>query len=162
MKEEVLKLEYQEVFENGVAVRIVHQDEKILKRGRFEDEEVKVFSCRCPDFDCDNLCIRGVNKKRDNDIFIVSKEEAETIKYRVKKINEKYGIEKRWRAEIRDKYFLATCNGTVECYIEDKYKFDDECYNFGNYFKTKEQADEALERVKKTLADYQEELKCNM
>lgn len=161
MRKDVLVLEYQEVF-GEVVVRIVHQDEEVLKRGEFKDEDIKVSSTSVPDFDDGELFIRGVTRKYDNRVFVVSKEEAEIIKERVKTINEKYGRKERWRAHGGERYYviefskfgnIGICNEKdIDC------SFDNNFYELGNYFKTREQAEEACKRVKKVLEQYQQEL----
>ena len=98
MIKEVLKLEYQEVFDK-VAVRVVYQDEEVLKRGEFKDEDIDVFSCWKPQFTEGELHIKCV-KECDNNIFLVSKQEAEIIKEKVRKINEKYGAKERCSRKI--------------------------------------------------------------
>lgn len=79
MKEDILILEYQEVFDT-IACRIVHQDEEVLNRYRFSDESLDVYSDSYPSFHSGKLYIRGKYRSHDDRIFLVSKEEAEIIK----------------------------------------------------------------------------------
>ncbi len=160
MRKDVLVLEYQEVF-GEVAVRIVHQDEEVLKRGEFGDKDIEVYSACNPSFGYGTLYIRGITREDDSRVFVVSKEEAEIIKERVKAINEKYGIKERWRADVRGAYFSIVRDYgkfTVEDYTEDNDYVDDNHYNSNNYFQTREQAKEALNRIKEILSQYQKEL----
>lgn len=154
MQKDVLILEYQEVFDK-VAVRIVYQDENILQRGIFVDNELDVFSTHFSPHFNGSLHIRGINEVFDNDCFLVSKEDAEIIKDKVKAINKKYV---RWRAEYDEFYWIVnfdcTPHRTRECLLEA----DEEAYRLGNYFKTQEQAEEACRRVKEVLKQYQEKL----
>ena len=65
----------------------------------------------------------------------------------------------RWRA-IGGKYYFSF-NGTtfdLDCYTECFDKNDANHYNYGNYFRTKEQAEEAARLVKETLRKYHEEI----
>ena len=160
MRKEVLTLEYKEVFDK-VAVRIVHQDEEVLKRGEFEDNSIKVFSISSPDFGGDKLFIRGDYAKLDNDVFVVSKEEAETIKEQVKAINHKYG-KYNWRAEEGGFYYSMGLspfgNFAVVIHKEQHSEFDDNFYKCGNYFKTRDQIEIAIKRMKDALKQYQDEL----
>ena len=105
-KEKVLEIETQEVFDK-VAVRIKHQNFEVLKRGGFYDEETEVESDWKPEYIKDNnkLYIQGKDESEDSRIFLVDKEDLKNILEKVNKINEKYGIPKRWRAEENDCYY---------------------------------------------------------
>lgn len=56
---------------------------------------------------------------------------------------------KRWRAEVGEIYYCFTSNFKTEDYCEENDSFDDEAYDLGNYFKTKEEAQEAADKLKK-------------
>ena len=56
---------------------------------------------------------------------------------------------KRWRAEKGGKYYSLTSNFKVEDYIEDNDCFDNEAYDSGNYFQTKEEAQEVKDKLNK-------------
>lgn len=77
--------------------------------------------------------------------FLIRNEIIEHLKDIVNAINEKYGIPKRWRAGVDDHYY--TIFGEK---IEKKSFADDNFYNLGNYFKTKEEA----EKVKEELDEF--------
>ena len=47
--EKVLEIEAQEVFDK-VAIRIKYQNFEVLKRGEFEDREIKVLSYNAPEY----------------------------------------------------------------------------------------------------------------
>ena len=64
-----------------------------------------------------------------------------------------------WRADAGEEYYHL---GTQGIPMEDKEGgliADANRYKFGNYFHTKEQAEEAAKRVKETLRNYHEEIK---
>lgn len=64
----------------------------------------------------------------------------------------------RWRAKYDEKYYYVSTEGIV---LEDKeggHIIDDNRYKFGNYFRTKEQAEEAAKRIKEVLCNYHEEI----
>lgn len=153
--ENVLELEYQEVF-NKVAVRIKHQNEDILKRSKFKDEEIGVRSASYPDFNSKDLYIRGCDYDEDSHFDIVSKEKAEQIKEKVRKINEKYGIRKRWRAKNGDKYFCITRDlgdFIVDKWTDDRCISDNKNYESNNYFETREGAERVLEKIKQVFKE---------
>ncbi len=97
-----------------------------------------------------------MDSSHDDDCFVCTNKEKKIIKEKVKAINEKYGKPKRWRAEYCGEYFLVTSHGKVRAAIDYKYDYDTNRYNFGNYFKTKEQAKKALGRMKEVLKEVTE------
>ena len=149
-KEEVLKIESQEVFDS-VAFRIVYQNEEILKRGEFKDYKINVFSIVRIGYHDNCFYIRGSKKDSDSGAFVVSKEQFKEIENKVKLINEKYGIEKKWRAERGEKYFYVRYNFEVNCFIDNYSNTDNKTYKAGNYFKTKEEAEKVAEQFKKVI-----------
>lgn len=152
IKEEVLKIESQEVFDS-VAFRIVYQNEKVLKRGEFKDDKIKVFSGCGIGYYNNFFYIRGSKKDSDSEAFVVSKEVFKDIENKVKLINEKYGVEKKWRAEKNGVYFYINFDFSViktqECY----YDGDVRLYKAHNYFKTREEAELVAEKFRKILEE---------
>lgn len=64
----------------------------------------------------------------------------------------------RWRAKKGGYYYFIDVNLTVKS-IDDTYStFDNELWDAFNYFRTKEQAEEAARRVKEVLRRYHEEI----
>lgn len=145
-KEKVLEIESQEVFDR-VAIRIKYQNFEVLKRGEFEDRGIGVVSFNNPCYlpsPYNQLHLKGKSKIEDNSIFTVAKEEFKNIKNMVEAINEKYGIPKRWRAKRGEKHFSILFTGEVMSFSEYYDKFDNDRYDLGNYFKTKEQAQKVV------------------
>ena len=150
-KEKVLEIEYQEVFDK-VAVRIKYQNFEVLKRGKFYDEETEVESCGVPEYikDDNKLYIQGKEEEKDSKILLVDKEDLKEILKIVNKINEKYGIPKRWRAEEGEYYYYISLDlGIIKTKSYSNDDFEDERYNLGNYFKTKEEAEKVKEELDK-------------
>lgn len=56
-----------------------------------------------------------------------------------------------WRAESGGRYYYVNHTGIVEDDVETNHYFDDENYKFGNYFKTREQAESAHKKIKHLL-----------
>lgn len=72
---------------------------------------------------------------------------------------ERKRVEKiRWRASSDERYYYI--NHLLDCHsdIEESHIFDEERWNVGNYFKNKEQAEEAIKRIKEVLYNYHEEI----
>ena len=64
----------------------------------------------------------------------------------------------RWRAKKGENYFfLNRTTFEVDHYYECFDEVDAKLYKYGNYFRTREQAEEAARRVKETLRKYHEE-----
>lgn len=152
-KEKVLEIEFQEVFDK-VAVRIVYQNEKILERSIFRDEEIGVESVCVPNFKSKTLYLRGCDKYEDNHCELVSKEKVEEIKEKVRKINDKYGIPKSWRAKNGEKYyFINVCYFDIFETTDNYEQFDKTQYELGNYFRTKQEAQSKLDQILQILGD---------
>ena len=147
-KEKVLEIEYQEVFDS-VVFRIKYQNDEILKRGKFEDWDIRVISNDNESVGYHNihdfLNIRNNYKRADTRNFLVTKTEFKSIKERVEKLNEKYGIPKRWRAEELEEYYYIGSNGIVWSVGEEFSDEDNDHYNLGNYFQTKEEAQKVVD-----------------
>lgn len=64
----------------------------------------------------------------------------------------------RWRAEEGKDYFFVDSRGNIVEYEENSNCIDEDSYEFGNYFRTEEQAKEATKRMKEVLCKYHEEI----
>ena len=60
----------------------------------------------------------------------------------------------RWRANKGETYFYIMTGGKIDSSIEDKECTDDMRYDFGNYFKTKEEAEVAAKQIKQVLNNF--------
>lgn len=156
----VLTLEYQKVFGTKVAIQIVYQDCTILKKGEFFDSELNVISSKRFGFDFDDdtkrLFILGSNEELDFDAIIVTEEDAEIIKDKVRKLNEKYGKLKRWKGSCGDKYyFIQFANDGME--IEGTEELNDSIdlsyWQYGNYFKTEEEAQKVVDKIEEIFKE---------
>nr|DAJ81262.1 MAG TPA: hypothetical protein [Caudoviricetes sp.] len=64
----------------------------------------------------------------------------------------------RWRAEDGKEYYYVDNQEIIIVDKEDGHWADENRYRIGNYFHTREQAEEAARRVKETLRKYHEEI----
>lgn len=62
---------------------------------------------------------------------------------------------KRWRAECGEKYIRITSCGEKSTIFDHRDKYDDRMWLIGNYFKTEEQADDAMIEILKFWENYQ-------
>lgn len=78
---------------------------------------------------------------------LVEKTKAETISK---------PIGKRWKGKKNDTYYSITSEGDLVDDVENESAYDDSCYQFGNYFKTIDEADFAREKqfTYQQLSDY--------
>jgi len=84
----------------------------------------------------------------------LSEEEREQLMGLIKKANQTH--QKRWRGEKNDVYYSITGDGKIVDARESEYTCDNDFYQIGNYFKTKEEAEFELNRrlVYQELKDY--------
>ena len=157
-KEEVLEIEFKELWDNNFAWKIVKQNEEILKRNEFIDKELNVESFRLPEFLSlkNKLYIRGSEKRRDNDIQICTSEEKALIEEKVKAVNEKYGITKRWRGKYNEMYCYIDEFFEIKTAYEREIEKDNERYKVGNYFEIGKEALEYAEYMKKKSLEWHE------
>ena len=143
-RENVLKIEHRKVFDK-YAVRIVYQNDDILKRNIFDDCGVKSVSHI--DYRDDVFYIRGGNHEKDEDVILVDESQMQDIFEKVNKVNEKYGIVKRWRASFGNWYYAIFSNGEVCSVTEKESTVDNDRYEIGNYFKSIEEAKRVMDSV---------------
>nr|DAS18445.1 MAG TPA: hypothetical protein [Caudoviricetes sp.] len=157
VKETVLEIEFQPVFDKW-AWRISKQDEDILPRGIFEDKNLKVATDYKPEYkkEINYLYVKGVFSEHDNDIDICSTEEKALLEEKVKAINEKYGIKKRWRANFGGEYCFIDDNFSIKWDRDKEYFVDNRKYENGNYFETKTEAEEYAEYMKQKSLEWHE------
>ena len=88
--------------------------------------------------------------------YLLSDFEKEKLEKLIKAINEKYGIKRRWRANKYEHYhFLGNvfeiCESTEMGFVEDIERYQD-----GNYFRTKEEAEEYRDYIVKKSLEWHE------
>ena len=156
-KENVLEIEFQPVFDKW-AWKITKQNVDILKREKLRDEELRVYSVVMPQYlkKDDKLAIWGENCDADKDINICTSEEKALIEEKVKAINEKYGVKKRWWADKDRRYYFIDDEFSIRCSIEENLDLDSIRYRIGNYFKTEQEAQEYAEYMKKKSLEWHE------
>ncbi len=111
-----------------------------------------------PDFvkDTNYLFIRGGDEEGDGIISICTAEEKALIEEKVRAINKKYGIRKRWRADFDGEYCFIDDNFSIKWDRDKEYFVDNRKYENGNYFQTKEEAEEYAEYIKKCSLEWHE------
>lgn len=154
-KENVLEIEYQEVFDK-VAVRIKKLDDDFFAGGLLKEdvEKYKYQFLESPtDLEQRIVWIYDDIFLSDNDINCYCEEKIKQIKEFVDYVNEEYGILKRWRAEEGEYYYYISLDlGIIKTKSYSNDDFEDERYNLGNYFKTEEEAQKVKEELDKFWA----------
>lgn len=91
--------------------------------------------------------------------IIIPNEHLEFVKDKVKKLNEKYGIPKKWRPKIDDKYYYISLGSTTNI----SYSFWDNTSLENLYlkknliFKTKEEASFVADKILGNIDKWREE-----
>ena len=119
---------------------------------------MNVESLRSPDFLflTNKLFLRGDVKSQDNNISICNQEEKALIEEKVKAINEKYGIKKRWRAEDDEVYYYINEHFEADWFRDNRMPGTNKNHENGNYFQTKQEALEYAEYMKKCSLEWHE------
>lgn len=116
--------------------------------------------------DSGNYKVLGVNNIQYNDIFPENITKASKfgcvaiddylsdnnlmVDYELQKV-----VEKRWRANTGENYwYILTDSLIIKKSIDSYWVVDDTRYRSGNYFKTKEQAENAAKEIKNFLKKY--------
>ena len=146
IKEPVLEVKYERVFDK-YAIKVVYQNEKILKRGKFEDCGIRSVSFPYYLKKQKIFCIRGINIDQDENIIIVNDNELQYILKRVNEVNEKYGIVKRWKANKGEYYYTILSDGEIFLILEKGTIEDNNRYEIGNYFQSIKDARRVLDSV---------------
>lgn len=151
MDYKVLEVEFEPVFDRW-ACKINYQDEDLLKRRVFKDEELGIKSITCLAYDSQNeiLYIRG-DKKYDEEVILCSSDEKKQIEEKVNKLNKKYSDISKWydRVIMEGEYFtIDFSEGSINQATEDFMYIDNERYKLGNYFKSVDEAKKFLEDFK--------------
>lgn len=158
-KEELLKLEYTKINDDYTIATIVYQNDDILKREYFDDDKLGVISTKQPEFEYPFLFVRGYKTELDNLPITIPNEHLQFVKEKVKKLNEKYGIPKKWRPKINDKYYyISLCSTNSITYsvwgntvIENRY------LEKNLIFKTEEEAKFVANKILENIDNYREE-----
>ena len=153
-KEKVLEIESQEVFDK-IAVRIKYLNDDFFADGLLK-EDVEKYNCQFlespTDLEQRIIWIYDDIYLSDNDINCYCEEKIKQIKEFVDYVNQKYGIPKRWRAEVDDYYYTIFGENIIVNAKEEKTLTDNILYDLGNYFKTEEEAEKVKEELDKFWA----------
>lgn len=136
-KEKVLEIEITKINDNWNAITVKKIKEDIENNDLFEWVTVG------GNYVCNDKIF--INRVYPNIPFIARNETTLIFKDIVDKINEKYGIPKRWRAKKNEEYYYTNSVGDICNGIEGNYELDNKRYELGNYFKTEKEAQRVID-----------------
>ena len=155
----------------------IEKEEKEFKRGDIIVSKIdEILLVITYDFDS-NLLTSFVNIDAHGNLFnnpyqkwnvshdwrLATDEEKQLLFDKMKEQGLRWNAEKkelewiRWRAKKGERYCFVGNQGIIMTDKEDSFCGDKNRYEFGNYFRTKEQAEQAAELVKATLKKFHEE-----
>lgn len=153
LKKDVLSIKVTQINDKYSTIEIIHQNMKVIKRGEFEDTQMKILSMSSPDYAFGVLYVKGIDSSKDDKPFIVDNKYVAEIEEKVRLINEKYGSSKRRRAEKNCFYYYINDCMNIIC-SEEIYDCTSEArYERGNYFQTEYEAEKALSKINQILGD---------
>lgn len=152
----VFEKEVQE-FENGDVLCSVYNSTMLIFKEEYKDHSNRFYTHYNTN--------HSSNEKWNKDAFRLATEEEKRLLFDKMKERgllwnaEKKRVEKvRWRAKRHETYYsVHMCLSMVNT-IETYKSFDNKLWDNFNYFRTEEQAEEAVKRVRETLRKYHEEI----
>ena len=143
--DKILEIKIIPVFDK-FAWKIVKQDEEILERRVFADDDERVKSTDAPYYDGERniLFLRGYNRDEDDVFHLCTAEETKKIEEKVKKINQKYSQNFIKRFPRGKLVFYVDIHGNIEYTRELNRDFTYSLLQAGNYFATREEAEKSL------------------
>ena len=150
-KEKVLDIEFKEVWDNKWAWKITKNNLDFKNTGgEIISEGVKII---CSDKESlylfDNWLVEWEILE---DWSLVDPNKKSEIENFVKYINSTYGIQKRWRGKRSDKYFSIFGDSEISETTDNYFPEDQRRYEWGNYFKTLEEAEKVKAELDKFWA----------
>ena len=136
-KENILEIEITKIdnYWNAITVKKIKED--------FESNDLLEWITIGENYVCNNKIF--INRVYPNTPFIAGNETTFIFKDIVAKINEKYGITKRWRADYDKIFYFIESYGEANCISDVRAESDTSKYELGNYFKTKEEAQKIID-----------------
>ena len=152
----VFEKEVQE-FENGDVLCSVYNSTMLIFKEEYKDHSNRFYTHYNTN--------HSSNEKWNKDAFRLATEEEKSEFFDKMKeqgllwnAEEKRVENIRWRAKRHETYYsVHMCLSMVNT-IETYKSFDNKLWDNFNYFRTKEQAEEAVKRVRETLRKYHEEI----
>lgn len=152
-KENVLEIEFQKVWDKW-AWRVIKNNIPFtdqLKEIKSDGIKMK-YDYKDILFLYDNF--EGHYEMLEDETLLMNNEKLEIEKF-IGYVNQKYGTHKRWRGKRSDKYFSIFGDSEISETTDNYFPEDQRRYEWGNYFKTLEEA----EKVKAELDKFWEKVR---
>lgn len=157
--EVVIEQEVQE-FENGEVLCSAYSGTMVIFKEKEKDDSKYFYS----HYNTDLSSNKGWNREAFRH---ATEEEKQLLFKKMKEQGLKWNAERkrvekiRWRASSDERYYYI--NHLLDCHsdIEESHIFDEDRWKVDNYFRTGEEAEEAIKRIKETLRNYHEEIAKN-
>lgn len=161
IKDNVIVFEEEEKFKDG---DIIAKNKAVaILKGAFNNGIFIDYACL--NFDGNVLVSNNTEWSTNPDGWHIATDEEKQLLFDKMKeqglrwnVKEKRVEKIRWRAKGGERYFYVYNQGSVTVYKDDGYHVDENLYEYGNYFRTSEQAEEAARRMKEVLRKYHEEI----
>lgn len=167
IKDGVIIFEEEEKFKDG-DILVTFVDEERYNAFIYKDTDKNGFHSYYVGVDaCKQLSISTSPSNRwcNSNLSYATEEEKQLLFDKMKEQGLKWNAEEkrveriRWRAEDGKKYYYVGNQGILMVGTEDGHITDKSRQEFYNYFRTREQAEEAAKRIKEVLYNYHEEIK---
>ena len=147
-KENVLEIEITKINDEWSAITVKEIKKEIKKDFRNSDlfEWISIGG----NYLCDGKIF--INHNYSDIPFLLKNETIECLEDIINKINEKYGIPKRWRGKRSDEYFTIFGDSEISETTDNYFPEDQRRYELGNYFKTLEEAEKVKAELDKFWA----------
>lgn len=164
LKENVLEIETQPVFDNWYAWRVTKQNLDVLPYGSYINKKNEIIvneplsRMHTNDFNIHNdyyLYLKSF--KEDNYFGILHKDVLDELLEKVKKINELYGVKRRRKPEKDEKYYYIN-NSLIDGFeYEEAFwketELEEKMFENNNCFLNKKECIEKLKKIKNILKE---------
>lgn len=157
-KEKVLEIEITKINDTYSLAKVTKMNRKVIEEKKkyyfgyanSSSLETNNILHEAPSFKTyisDTIPCFDLHLNSENDCFTIKNNLVESLETFLQEFNEKYGILKRWRGKRSDKFFTILGDNEISETTDNYFPEDQRRYEWGNYFKTLEEA----EKVKKEL-----------
>lgn len=136
-KEKVLEIEFMQVWDKWAWKFVKNNTKQIIYSSTDKTNTLTIVNGVL-------FTVINDNKTNINEFDMLNDYSKTKLEEFVNEINEKYGIPKRWIADNRNEYYFLGSHMDILSNFEYYDTIDNERYNLGNYFKTKEEAEKVV------------------
>lgn len=163
LKEDVLEIETQPVFDNWYAWRVKKQNTDVLPYGSYINRENEIIvneaisRMSSKDFSIINSYVLFLKTGKKDDYFgIVHIDSLDILLRKIEEINELYGVKRRRKPRYGEEFYYISLDSKGFDYFSDFWhdeRNDNELFDNGNCFLDKKECIEKLEKIKNILKE---------